>query len=64
MQDEQFSLGISILALGFQTWCTEKICLQASILVPAAASQNGPTAPHEPPKTPHEEGHKLLMLQS
>lgn len=64
MQDEQFSLGIFLLALGFQTWCTEKICLQPPILVPAAASQHGPTAPHQPPKPPHEEGHKLLMLQT
>lgn len=51
-QDELFSLGIFILALGFQTWCTEKTCLQPPILVPAAVCQYGPTAPHQPPKPP------------
>lgn len=52
MQDEQLSLGIFIMALGFQTPCTEKIRLQPPILVPAAASQYGPTAPHQTPKSP------------
>lgn len=42
MQDEKFSLGIFILALGFQP----------PILLPATASQYGPTAPHQPPKPP------------
>lgn len=63
MQNEKFSLGIFVLALGFRTWCTEKICLQPPILLPATASQYGPTAPHQPPKPPQEEGHKLLVLQ-
>lgn len=62
MQDEQFSSGIFILALGFQPKCTEKLCLQPRTLVPAAASQGTPTAPHWPSKSPHGESHKLLML--
>lgn len=51
IQDEQFFLGIFILALGFQTWCTEKICLQPPFLVPAAASQVWPYCSSSAPKT-------------
>ena len=64
MQDGQFSSGIFILALGFQRRFTEEICFQPPTLVPAAASRCGPAAPHQPPKPPHGECHKPLMLQT
>lgn len=51
LQDGQFSSGIFVLALGFQPRCTKEICLQPPTLVPAAASQCSPAAPHQPPKT-------------
>lgn len=62
MQDGQFSSGIFILALSFQPRCTENVCLQPPTLMPAAAAQGTPAAPHWPSKPPHGQSHKLLML--